>query len=412
MASDDPRAMTLIGPSVRPGWFFVLLAAYTALELAWLGWLAADFVTHPWAPDYLFGSAAYRLFLGLVLVPATVIVALLVLRRTPGNVTGLCLLLASVLIMGATLRVGSPLAPYNGTLNTGWMGLWLLPLYFPDGLPQPRRFGQWIRVLSALCLVSSETWGLFQPESRIAAGLIANPLFVPALGPLQPLASGLQPVLLLLVVVLIVPSLIWRYRASSFSARQQLKWLVWAFALLILITVPVAALALIEGRSDPFAGVSPVLLFGFVLYVYLMPFVAVGNAILRHRLYDIDVIIRRTLVYSVLTALLALAYLGSVVVLQGVLQAVAGQRNNQFEVVASTLAIAALFVPLRRRVQTFIDRRFYRRRYDAARILQAFGSSIRDDVDLEGLTERLVGVVQESMQPANIVMWLRKDAPE
>src|SRR5205085_9191861 len=111
-------------------------------------------------------------------------------------------------------------------------------------------------------------------------------------------------------------------------------------------------LGVIEGRSDPFAGLNPLLRFGVVFYIYLMPTVVVGNAILRHCLYDIDLIIRRTLVYSVLTALLALAYLGSVLILQNGLQAVAGQGNNPFVVVASTLAIAALFVPLRRRVQT------------------------------------------------------------
>ena len=158
--------MTTADPRARPDWFFVLIAGFTALELAWFGWLVFDFVTHPWAPDVTFGSPAYRLFLALVLVPLTLVVAVLVLRRTPRNVTGLCLLLQAVLIMGFTLRAGSPQWPHNNVLNTSWMGLWLLALYFPDGLPQPRRFGRWVRVLSALCVVSSATWGFFQPANQ------------------------------------------------------------------------------------------------------------------------------------------------------------------------------------------------------------------------------------------------------
>ena len=403
--------MALTTHRPRPGWFFALMVGFTALELAWLGFLVFDFVTHPLAPEYLFGSATYRLFLGMVLVPATLIVAGLVLRRTPGNVTGLFLLLESVLIMGATLRVGSPLMPYNGVLNTGWSGLWLLPLYVPDGLPQPRRFGRLIQVLSGASLISSASEGFFKLTLHSNGSEIANPLFIQALGPLQPLATSLQSVLLVLVILLIMPSLVRRYRASNFTVRQQMKWLVWSFGLLIIITLPLLGLSLIQGRPDPFAGLNPAVLFVLVLYIYLFNYVAVGNAILRYRLYDIDVIIRRTLVYSLLTALLALAYFGSVIILQGLLQALTGQGQNTFAVVASTLGIAALFVPLRRRVQAFIDRRFYRDRYDAARILEAFGRSIRDDVDLDGLTERLVGVVQDSMQPESIVMWLRKDAP-
>jgi uncharacterized membrane protein YedE/YeeE len=132
-------------------------------------------------------------------------------------------------------------------------------------------------------------------------------------------------------------------------------------------------------------------------------------AILRARLWDIDLLIRRTLVYAALTGLLALAYFGSVLVLEGLVRALTGQSQSQVVTVVSTLAIAALFVPLRRRVQAFIDRRFYRSKYDAARTLAAFSNTVRDEVELGRLTERLTEVVDETLQPESVGLWLVKD---
>jgi uncharacterized membrane protein len=138
--------------------------------------------------------------------------------------------------------------------------------------------------------------------------------------------------------------------------------------------------------------------------------VAIGFAVLKYRLYDIDVVINRTLVYGSLTVMLVALYFASVATTQTILRALTGQTEQpQLAIVVSTLVIAALFNPLRRRIQSFIDRRFYRRKYDARKILEAFSARLRDETDLETLKNDLAGVIRETMQPAHVSLWLRPD---
>ncbi len=187
--------------------------------------------------------------------------------------------------------------------------------------------------------------------------------------------------------------------------RQQLKW--FSYAVVMLATSTTVAYVVAEAMNAALLGwISSVVV---MLSVVGLP-VAMSIAILRYRLYNIDLLINRTLVYGALTAVLAGVYVGSVVLLQELFRALTGSKS-QLAIVASTLAIAALFNPLRRRFQSFIDRRFYRRKYDAAKTLEAFSSKLREEPDLEALSDDLVGVVRETMQPAHVSLWLRPDTP-
>ena len=198
-----------------------------------------------------------------------------------------------------------------------------------------------------------------------------------------------------------VISLLVRFRRAREDERQQIKWFASASAL-TLVWVSVLGQASLRGLPEVIVALSS------LLVVSSIP-IATGIAILRYRLYDIDRIINRTLVYGSLTAMLALTYFGSVVLLQGILLALTGQKST-LAVVASTLAIAALFNPLRHRLQDFVDRRFYRRKYDAAKVLAAFNARLRDETDLGALSDDLVGVASRSVQPEQVSVWLRPDA--
>ncbi|MDQ3660025.1 MAG: hypothetical protein M3454_02980 [Actinomycetota bacterium] len=357
-----------------------------------------------------------------VMLLAFPIVGALISSRQPGNSIGWIMLaigmggaFGAVLEIyteySLTIRPGSLPRPdlALALLAPSWvpiiglMGTFLI-LLFPDGRLPSLRWRPWAW-FCAVALTLSFTLFLIAPGSIAVEGYpnLRNPLGVEALRPFVP---GVFLVIILIPISIVgcAVGLIQRFRRSHGQDRLQLKWLAagaGTTATLYLITVvPSVTLAL---SSEPvwLRILSHVSLYSFVL----IP-VAIGIAILKHRLYDIDLIINRTLVYGALTAALTLAYVLAVTVLQALLRPFAGQ--SQFAVAGSTLAVAALFRPGRARIQTFIDRRFYRRKYDAARTLDAFSTRLRDEVDLDSLAGELVAVVTDVMQPAHASLWLRE----
>ena len=343
-----------------------------------------------------------------------VVGALLVAKR-PDNTIG-WIMGASALIVGVfpvsesyaayviTTRGRPDALAVLGAWANGWYWLLLLalvfiylPLLFPDGRLLSRRWLP-VAVLPAIGIVGVMVLGTLAEnfEGQTFDYRIENPIGIEGLANIEKLPvfvvfSGIYAV----GAVGAVASVAVRYRRSRGTERQQLKWFLFAAA--PILTVPVA---------DSLPGVVSGLVFGWVLIG--IP-AAVGIAVLRYRLYDIDVVINRTLVYGALTATLALVYVGSVAGLQRLLSPVVGEGNN-LAIVTSTLLIAALFGPLRRRVQGFIDRRFYRRKYDAGRVVADFSERLRDETELETLSEDLASVVGEALQPAHVSVWLR--APE
>jgi hypothetical protein len=277
--------------------------------------------------------------------------------------------------------------PPFGTLTT------FLLLLFPDGrLPSPR----WrpVAVLTAGGIVVASVAIALHPEPLSESG-VENPLGI----------GGADTVLLVVGLVaggavvtgMIggIVALVRRLRRSRGEERQQLKWFTYAAIVLVVVV-----LASINQETGVLLGVVQAIVVGPVLAF------AVGVAILRYRLYDIDVVINRTLVYGSVTALLAAAYLGLVLLFQLAFSPLT--EENSLAVALSTLAVAALFRPARNRVQTVVDRRFYRRRYDAQLTLEGFAARLREEVDLDALRGELTGVVAETMQPAHVSLWLRE----
>jgi len=272
-----------------------------------------------------------------------------------------------------------------------------LPLLFPDGRLPSRRWLP-VAVVPAIGVAGIAILGALTETLRGQTFdyRIDNPIGIEGLGYVEDLQvfTVLGGGALAIGTVGAVSSVVVRFRRSRSTERQQLKWFLYAAA-------PIVAFPAIESLPVIVSG----LLSGWVLLG--LP-TAIGIAILRYRLYEIDIVINRTLVYGPLSAMLVLVYFGGVVGLQAALRTLTGQEST-LAVVASTLAIAALFSPLRRRVQGFVDRRFYRRKYDARKTLEAFSAKLRDETDLEALNAELVGVVRETMQPAHVSLWLRTD---
>jgi hypothetical protein len=266
-------------------------------------------------------------------------------------------------------------------------------LLFPDGhLPSPRwRPVAWLAGATLAMFVFGTA---FHTGPLANHPTITNPLAIdaaePLFGVLQPLSAVCFPV----VLVCSAASIVVRFRRARGLERQQLKWLAYAVA----VFAVVVALASWEWAGWAVAQVASLLAFGFIP-------LAIGIAILRYRLYEIDRLISRTLVYGLLTALLAGVYATGVFVVGRLLDPAQGRSG--LAVAASTLAVAALFQPLRRRIQNLVDRRFNRSRYDAARTVEAFSGRLREEIDLDSLSAELLTVVDQTMQPTQASLWLR-----
>jgi hypothetical protein len=391
-------------PTLRGRWLLLARAAWMAVAVAALGAFVAAVparyaqLAHPTeavrtalaelglsASTYAF----YNVALDTLFVSVFAMIGIVIFWRRSDD--AIALLVATMLVVwGARneLFVGTPSA-IEGTLGStltfvGYVA-WMLFFYlFPSGRFVPR----WTRWLALCWVVFLGLWN-FTPYGPLTwPPLLFNAAIVVLWGSF-PVAQ------------------VYRYaRVSDPIQRQQTKWVVFgvavavAGALTTLFTVG-AAIDLPPEEVGP-RMLSMLLMDAFALLIPL----SIGVAVLRSRLFDIDVIINRTLVYGSLTAILAAHYFGSIVWLQIVFVELTGQRST-LAVVASTLVIAALFNPWHRWVQAFVDRRFYRRKYDAAKTLEAFSAKLRDETDLDALSDDLVEVVRETMQPAHVSLWLR-----
>jgi hypothetical protein len=344
------------------------------------------------------------------------VVGALIASHRPENPIGWIFL--AVGFFNGLLSAGDEYAIYALLTNPGalplgaeasWLGQWIwapglalilvfLPLLFPDGHPPSHRWRPvaWLGGLFiGLAVVSSMI--LLWPERGPA--LVTgdeNPSHV-----VNVLVEFVAAPMLFVAGLGAVISLLVRFRWARVEERQQIKWFASATAL-SLVWIIVFGQVSLRGLAGAIVALSS------LLVIPSIP-IATGIAILRYRLYDIDLLINRTLVYGSLTATLVAVYFGGIVVLQRVFVALTGEKST-LAVVVSTLLIAALFNPIRHRIQSFIDRRFYRSKYDAAKTLVAFSAKLRDETDLDALSDDLVGVVRETMQPAHVSLWLRPDA--
>ena len=352
-----------------------------------------------------------------VLVVSFSVVGALIVSHRPENTIGwvfcaaaLCQGLSEFGLEYATYALITRSSSLPLAAEMSWLAEWIwapglglilvfLPILFPDGRPPSRRWRPvaWLGGLSIILIwvpISILIW----PEKGTAL-LRGGETGEERPGWLLALAEAGFP-LMLMAGLLAVISLFVRFHRARGSERQQIKWFASAAALTFAWIFVFEQLVSAEGGVlEAIAAVSSLVL------VPSIP-IATGIAIFRYRLYDIDRIVNRALVYGFLTATLAAVYLGGVVVLQHLFRVLTGQES-QLAVVASTLAIAVLFVPLRRRVQGFVDRRFYRRKYDAAKTLEAFSAKLRDETDLDRLGDEMVSVVRETMQPEHVSLWLR-----
>jgi hypothetical protein len=396
------------------------MSARAAAWLAWIMWALSIVLTvlslwllirnlsHPNVPVYLYWAEDTLLAVGYSTVGAVAA------SHRPGNPVGW--VLCSIGLSWGAAHFTSEYATYAllsapGTLPAAEVAAWIyswvwvpglgfivfLPLLFPSGrLPSPRwRPFAWF---SVLLVVAGTVMAAFSPGPGVGLS-IPNPFGMESLPNLN---EQLQALMFALIFVA-AASLVARLHHARGVERQQIKWVAYAGALAGGASLPTYTILEAAGlRWLHLVGYLPAL-----VGIVGVP-TAVGIAITRYRLYGIDILINRTLVYGTLTAMLVAVYFGGIVVMQQFFVLLTGEQST-LAVVASTLLIAALFTPLRRGIQSFLDKRFYRSKYDAAKTLEAFSVKLKDETDLDTLSENLTSIVRETMQPAHVSLWLRPE---
>ena len=378
---------------------FVILGLLGVLLAAWLSFEFAR-GANPVADSE--ALAAFSFVLVGVIGP-------FILMRSPGHRLGWSLSatgLITVLIGAADSYARWSMSEggaYPGTMFAAWLQnwLWFAPIglvftfcfmYFPDGqLPGPRwKIGA---RFAAVGLVGMAAITMLLEQSLDGFPTLANPTgLFPENGPIGILLAAAFGCVVIAILIS-VAGVIVRFRRSTGDERLQLKWVTYAVSIMTFL-----------GLTAPFAPISSERLsdLGFGIVILLLP-ASIGVAVFRYRLYDIDVVINKTLVYLALSGILAVIYLGGVALIQS---AIGLEEQGDVAVAASTLAVAALFQPARRWIQNFIDHYFYRRKYDAQKTIEAFSSRLRDEIDLSTLNSELLGVVDDTMQPRHASVWL------
>jgi hypothetical protein len=368
---------------------------------------AADLVDEVTSSDGIPTSAGW-----LVFVLAFVSVGALIVSRRPGHPIGWILLLpgvSSVLVGSAgyaadeltRLGMDQPALVIGWFSTWAWLPVWLAPtfglLLFPTGRLPSRRWRPvaWLAIGGFLAQFVTAAFAPGPMQDVAMDNPFGVDIGIDLWNPLRTVGIAA----LLIAVAASILSLVVRYRAAQTVERRQIQWLMYAGMLVAAGLCAVAALEMVGGPATaPYGELIP----SFALAT--VP-IATGIAILRHRLFDIDVVVNRTLVYGGLTVSLGAAYVGSVLLLQLVLSPLT--EASGLAVAASTLTVAALFRPVRSRIQAVVDRRFFRRKYDAARTLAAFGVRLRDELDVDALGNDLQAVVRDTMQPDHVSLWLR-----
>ena len=392
-----------------PAWLAWALAGLTALTLVPALWLGELVWSTGWEPR----PAAATLGAVILVTVSAATVGALVASRRPGHPVGWLLLgvglglvvtelIQAYVDYGLLARPGSlPGARYLAGFAYSTVLLWVSCAGFallltPTGsLPSPR--WRWWARLAAAAPVVMVLGSVVQPDP-LAPDYHGNPLAVPALAPVLGVPAVAGVVMVLVSLLVGAGSLVVRFRRARRTERLQLRWLAYAAALAAgLLLVALVAGFLLANDNVTFASLA--------LGMALLP-LATGAAILRYRLYDLDRIISRTLAYGLLTVLLGGGYAAVVLGLGQLLG-----RDSSLVVAGATLALAAVFQPARRRVQQAVDRRFNRRRYSAARTIEAYSVRLRDQLDLDTLSAELVAVVDQTMEPNRVSLWLRPSPP-